>query len=367
MASVPSISNVKYRYSSIAMAEHPWITGSLMEDDCWRLEERGDPITSLSLSDKQCPDFVTLIGGTCKSKLLRELVAYAPTPHHEVHLCAEPRSYRGDTPRIFIDCGLHRERPRSARQSDLEISPRRYWKISWAKQQGYSNNIAHLFYSRVLAPLSSVVCYFAPDLGGLRGVAKLIAHQLISGSPNRLQSEALPRALVVVDTSSYVFDACVEETRLLDEISSALQESGRPSKLEDVWPDLLSHFHNIRVLGLQKDASPELRSRILRRRIASVSASVQSGRRNSQTLFAAHHSFNFFGMLIDNFCDGQNSFDFIKSSRAVGFSLRDFPVHLKDLFDTMPSEAWLWHTVTSLVASTLFLASYPPGSHCEQF
>lgn len=351
------------------MAGHPWIATSLVEGDCWRLEEWTDAFSSLSLSDAQSPDLISMIGGSAKSKLLRELITTTVAlpsqlgPHNKVHLWADPRSHRGDTPRIFVDCELHRERPPMAQQHRPAKAPQRYRDISWTGQHGHAE-IAHILYNRVIAPLSSVVCYFASDLGGLRGVAKLFADQLISDLPsNRPRPDALPRALVVVDTSSHIFDSWEAETRLYREIDTTLRDSDHdPCNL---MPRLLDHFREVRVLGLYKDSSPELRSKVLQRRIASVSASVQSTRRLSRTLFTARHAFPFLSMLIDNFCDGRERFDYIKFSRAAGYCVEDFPTHLRELLNTMPSEAWLWHTVAPLVASALLLASYPPGSHCK--
>ncbi|KAF4314060.1 hypothetical protein GTA08_BOTSDO01542 [Botryosphaeria dothidea] len=188
------------------MADHPWIAISLFEGDRWRVEEWTSAFPSLSLSDTQSPELIAMIGGSAKSKLLRELIATHAVsqlgPHSTVHLWAEPRSYQWDTPRIFLDCELHRERLSMTQQHHAKKLPKRHRDISWAGQYGHAE-IAHILYNRVLAPLSSVVCYFASDLGGLRGVAKLLAQLLIFDMPgNRLRPDALPRALIVVDTSS---------------------------------------------------------------------------------------------------------------------------------------------------------------------
>lgn len=342
------------------MAGPAWVTISLVDDECWRLEERGEAFSALSLTDTQTPDFITLIGGSAKARLLRELTVFASAGCGHVSLIPEPRSCRSDAPRIFVDCELHR--PQSMPQQLARGTPRYSRDITWGRQCGQTE-IARIFYDSVLAPLSSVVCYFAADLGGLRGVAKLIAEQLASGLPsNRLQHDALPRVLVVVDTTTCGFDAWSAEARLQKELETALQDIGKgPNKLSEV----LDHFREIRVLGLHKDSSPELRSKILLRRIASVSTSVQSARRSSRTLFASRHAYALFTKLIDNFCIRQEPFDFIKASRAAGFCAQDFPTHLKHLLDMIPSDVWLWHTVVPLVASALFLASYPPGSHCK--
>lgn len=286
--------------------------------------------------------------------------------HHQINLFVESRSQRGDNPRIFIDCEMHRGQLSLGKQCDaglqLKSGPLRRRQVAWAKDL-QQEQIAHMLYGRVLAPLSSVICYFASDLGGVRGVARLIANQLLSGTLNRLHPEALPRVLVIVETTSYVFDSSIVEARLLEDMAATMAEIGHGSK--DLWPELLTHFHEVRVLGLQKHGSSGSRAKILRRRITAVSSSAHATRRISRSLLSTSHSYAFFGLLLNHFCHKQDLFDFVRSSRASGFSLHYFPMHLKDLLGSVPAEAWLWHTVTPLVASTLFFASYPSGSHCK--
>lgn len=350
------------------MSGIPWIATSVTENSRWRLVENAGALHALSLSKAQSPDFVTLVGGHTKARLLQQLVTSPPQyplgTHGQVQLRAESRSCRGDMPRIFIDCEAHLDHP-STQLTEVELGPQYHREIAWASHQEQTvPDVAHKLYARVLAPLSSVICYFASDLGGLRGVARLIADQLVSGPPQRRQSEAITRALVVVDTSSAAFDASVAEARLLGDVGAALHELARDPR--DLWPTLLTRFRELRVLGLQKHDSPEVRSKILRRRIVAISGSTHADRRASRTLLSAGHSIAFFDRSIENFCAGDELFDFIKSSRPVGFSLKEFPMHLRELLNVMPSQAWLWHTIAPLIASTLFLATYPPESHCEQ-
>lgn len=148
------------------------------------------------------------------------------------------------------------------------------------------------------------------------------------------------------------------------------QESGHTTLEKDSGPsrltsDVLDHFREIRVLGLHKDISPELRSKLLRRCIASVSTSVQSARRASRMLFTTRHARAFLEMLVEDFCNGQEKFDYIIASRTAGFSTQDLLNHVQQLLGIVPSDGWLWHTATPLLASALLLASYPPGSHCK--
>ncbi|KAL1629898.1 hypothetical protein SLS56_005168 [Neofusicoccum ribis] len=318
------------------MSGIPWIATSLTKSGRWRLVDNAGALHSLSLSKAQTPDFVTLVGGHSKARLLQQLVAAPPlTPlgtHGQVHLRTEPRSCRSDIPRIFIDCEAHHDQP-STPLAEAQLGPQHHREITWANRPEPSlPAIAHKLYARVLGPLSSVICYFAADLGGLRGVAKLIADQLVSGPPHLLQSEAIPRVLVVVDTSSSAFDASVAEARLLGDVGAALHELSRDPR--DLWPNLLTRFHEVRVLGLQKHDSSEVRAKILRRRIVAISGSAHAARRASRTLLSAGHSVAFFGHLIENFCAGDEPLDFIKASRPLGFSLKELPMHLGELFGT---------------------------------
>ena len=222
--------------------------------------------------------------------------------------------------------------------------------------------LGSLLCDRVLSPFSDVICYFVMDLGGLRGVSKLMAWQAVESPSSDLP--VLPRILLVFDTSSPTFDENIAESRSLPLITETMQNFKQYSKAEDVDIDLKAHFHSIRVLGLNSSMSLAKRSCAFRKRILSMSEEACVSRQSTRVKFRFEHFKALSSLALEHFCSTITApFSFIQAARPCGFSNEGFSACLRDLIEHMPSQAWLWHFVAPLVASALILSSYPPGSH----
>ena len=107
---------------------------------------------------------------------------------------------------------------------------------------------------------------------------------------------------------------------------------------------------------------------LLASQILTILSYDADARMSDGALFRYKHLYALQGKLFDHFSSGTScSFSFVLSSRPAAQSLNDFPCHLREVFALVPSEAWLWHFVSPLVASAIVLASYPPGSHGKRF
>lgn len=347
----------------------PWLAVGGAEED-FSIKEYTQAFPALGLSDSQLPSLITLIGGQTKSRYLRQLIDGSPvclaTPHRKVHLWNDPKTRKETMPKIYIDCELHNDRQDAGRCPSV-TAPHLNRRARWFQPGSQSRKTAILkIYGEVLAPLASVVCYFASDLGGLQRAASMLAEQIVCSKACNVSPAALPQALFIVDTSSPVFDAGIAEVKLLQDVRRAIADIKASSKDEDAWSEILDHFAEIRVLALKKSDSPIFRAKLLRNRLTSICQSVLTARRSSRMLFAYSHLQAFSRLLLDYSCSKKGAaFDFIRASRPSEFSVKDLHSHLKELFDIMPSQAWLWHTICPLVGSALFLASYTPGSHCK--
>ncbi|KAH7065101.1 acyl transferase/acyl hydrolase/lysophospholipase [Macrophomina phaseolina] len=335
----------------------PWLSVNCSEDS-FGIKEYTQAFPSLGLSDTHYPALITLIGGHTKSRYLRQLIDASPaclaSPHHQVNLWNDPKSRKEATPKIYIDCELHAEKQESGRCSSTH-APHRQRTARWYQPGPHS---------RQTAVYKVYVCYFVSDLGGLQRAARVLAEQIVASTACGISPAALPQALFIVDTSSPVFDAGVAEVKLLQDIRRAIADIQVPSKDEDAWSEILEHFTEVRVLALKRSESPAIRAKLLRNRISSICQSVSAARRASRMLLSYRHIQAFFGLLLDHSCAEKDlAFDYIKASRPFGFCSRDLHIHLKELLEIIPSQAWLWHTICPLVGSALFLTSYPPGSH----
>jgi len=105
----------------------------------------------------------------------------------------------------------------------------------------------------VLSLFSNIVCYFVTDLGGLRGVSKLMAWQVVESPSSDLP--VLPCILLVFDTSSSIFNKNIAESKSLALITEIMQNFKQYSKAEDINIDLKAYFYSICVFGLNLSMS----------------------------------------------------------------------------------------------------------------
>jgi len=312
---------------------------------------------------------VTFVGRKEKASTLRQLLGGPASdcplePHGQVWLWSDPKTRQDESPLVFIDCEVHNYSASHWQACDDrgQVISR---KIDWLQPGGRcSKALGMQLTNAVLAPFSNAVCYFAPDLGGLRGVSRVIAGQLLANPKHNLPRAVSPCILVLLNTSSATFDASIAETRLHNMIQremTGLKNEAREDKME---ADVDSSVRNVRVVGLSTRLDDGARSAALRRRLQSISREAQRARSSSRLRFRFDHFRALSSSLLDHFCfEPSRPFSFIEASRPRAFTTREFPTHLHELMERMPSQAWLWHAVAPLVSSALALASYPPGAH----
>ena len=110
-----------------------------------------------------------------------------------------------------------------------------------------------LLYNWVLSPFSNIVYYFITDLGGLRGVFKLIAWQVVKSLSSNLS--VLPYILLVFNTSLSTFNKNIAELKSLTLITKIMQNFKQYNKAEDINIDLKAYFYSICVLRLNLSIS----------------------------------------------------------------------------------------------------------------
>ena len=113
--------------------------------------------------------------------------------------------------------------------------------------------LGSLLCDRVLLLFSDVVCYFVTDLGGLRGVSKLMAWQAVKSPSSDLP--VLLCILLVFDTSLFTFDENIAELKALALITEIMQNFKQYSKAKDINIDLKAHFYSIYVFRLNLSIS----------------------------------------------------------------------------------------------------------------
>ena len=353
----------------MALAEVPWLCFLPKTDTCV-LHEETKAFSALKIRRQQRPIFVTTIGKRSKRRVLDVPIPacdIAPRrSRHCVSFLQDAQSCDDEHPLVLLDCET--DTPSATIQpSDVPATKAR--NISW-----FNSNIRHpktadlkkSLCNAVFAPFSHVVCYFAKDLGGVRGIAYMLAEYATTARACDLPSAAQPRALVVFETNSSSFDPGLVETNLLNRIKDNMVTRKHYSEPVQslVQADIDACFSSISVLGLRRD-QPHNTGRF-HKRLHSLVEDAHRARQFSKAIFSFPHFQALSGLALDNFClEKLSIFSFISASRPYDLSYTDFQGHLCEFINTIPCEAWLWHLVCPIVASALLLATYPPGSHRE--
>jgi hypothetical protein len=342
------------------MERHPWITLKASLD--------GNVFTKFNQSlfppafgDDLRPYYITIVGRKSKAKLLQHIYAAAgpKCAHNQVCLWSSSRFHTGQTAVVVIDCEL--AHASAVLASNKPAGTADSWLFqSDTADSTTSTNFGAILCDRVLAPFSSVVCYFVSNLGGQKAVAHLLASQAVSRPASDLS--ALPRILLVVETSSDTFDEILAESRALTLLSQAMQTLKEYSGLDAVQVDIYSHFKDIKILGLKSCMTASKRASALKKRLLTMSRQPIGS--HSAEHFSIRHFKALSKQALGHLCLKRDvPFSFVDTSRPHGFSSEGFESCLRDCLDQMPSQAWLWHFVAPLVASALLLSLYPPKSH----
>jgi hypothetical protein len=312
------------------------------------------------------PSLVTLIGRQRKARLLSQMLSrppYPPSPklHGQVCLIPDPMSAKDDVPIVYIDCELQHTSglgPHLSSKSSTTMS------VDWLNgDEDTVDKLSDIFVSNVLVPISNVVCYFAADFQGIQGIASLLARQGTRPTPHTLPRAALPHVLVVVETESKLFDPIIAQKKLHASIIATMGDSTQHMEVDKAEEDFQSKFNSVQILGLQKTDNDKERIFALHRRLTSLAQEAHWGRRSSGYLFKGYHIDAFADRILSTFCRDKSLFNFLRVSRPKDFIHRDLQTHLDELLRICPSQTWLWSIVIPLVASSILLANYPPGSH----
>ena len=202
------------------MADSTWI--SLKYSDFGSsVEEFDEELTSLIERPLvQIPSLITLVGKSEKSLFLQELGCPNRTnerllhPHGHVRVWGDSETRRDYNPLIYFDCEVQNKKTSNNLHMYKRVGSIRTIVSTQAQQASSYRQIGNLLCSRVLSPISFVICYFVKDCGGLQGVARFIAENASEKSTSDLPQSTLPCVIVVTDTQSQNFSPKVTEGKL---------------------------------------------------------------------------------------------------------------------------------------------------------
>jgi hypothetical protein len=241
------------------------------------------------------------------------------------------------------------------------------------------NTLAHMVYLRMLSPFTTIICYFADDLGGTRAVAKILASWITGSScgPSDLPASTFPRVVIFKSDDRASFN---EERATLDFVEElaveahsrngmAQRSNGQPDKRLDA--ELRRRFGGLHVLSLPKfpptgnqaDLQKDGVWDAIRERILQSSQRIQGRRRKAQVAFSADHFKAFLHLSCQHFArDAVIPFSFMEASRLANPVPRDFPYHIASFLEGIKPHL-VKPFATPLIASALTLDSFPPEMH----
>jgi hypothetical protein len=117
---------------------------------------------------------IMFVGGKLKTLSIGTLFSIeSKGSHNRVYLRSVP-----ERELLIVDCELHHIkmfREAKSLPGIIDQSP-----IRWHWNVLDTNGLSDLIYSRMISPFYTIICFFADDLGGTRGVAKRLASWILT-------------------------------------------------------------------------------------------------------------------------------------------------------------------------------------------
>lgn len=333
------------------------------------VSEYNNAFDGLNLLPSSYPSLTMMIGKKTKSDLLDRLAGRGirgtiPRLHGQVYLHTD-KSSKTDAPTVYVDYELQSwDHAQPNELSGVGLSQKHTIDLFAQTEEAWSRRrIGNLISGRGIAPLCDTLCYFSMDLGGIRAVAASLAEHICQKPSAEIPFAALPRVLVVVDTTARNFDPHTTEARILA-LMEEIWRRRSPDACDSFSTTLRAHYYDVRVIGLGKRTKPQQKCVQLRKRLLCIKREVHLSRVISGLRYKRDHIFVFASKLVESATSLHGEpFSFIATSRPSRFCLSELASHLQDLISLIPSEIWLCHLVVPLLSSSLILATYPPNSH----
>lgn len=335
------------------MAPRPWLSTTLVDGKfhLWS-HEQALQITN-DTSPNSFPSIISFVGHTAKSVQLAGLLGYVkPFARHGQVRVLETCRHSSTHPLIYLDCEL-------AVGSSARFYP------SEEKCVRYTIDPTVDFQDRLVAniitPLSSVICYFATDFNGLKGIGSMLARQALLQQCHDTPTAVLPHVLVVTSTKSKEYDSTTSQSQLREMVIKEMVVFNPKLSVRAAERAVDNKFRGIHIMGLRKGHTSQTPN--LGQRLADLCQESYWSRRMNGFLFNMRHTAAFADRIVHVFCSSKTTFSFLRQSRCKGFDCSQLETHLSEILSLISDATWLWSVVIPLVASAYCLASYPDGSH----
>ena len=210
-----------------------------------------------------------------------------------------------------------------------------------------------MLYTRLVLLLSDVICVFADDLGGPAQAAKYLKRWIKLGNTSTVSKKVRSRIVFVVshDAESFFED-------IVDSYDSSVQfDQGDDIRCEEIFQSVSWMRMPSAQLFLMA-AYRGLKDILLAQIDLSRGARIET-----RLMFSAVHLRTFYTLAVRTLHHGDNTFDFLESSRSSNKIGPDYRQHLQEFlklgFDLYMSR----NDLSEFVASSILMDAYPSRMH----
>ena len=330
---------------------------ALLESDKLRtlLEKVTDP-------DEVHPIFNLFIGGRTKSIALekvfnikRRRIFKSKQFAGDISVHLAPDSELSSVPVLVADGSFHSTGFRYHSSDHVCHDTKR-----WLLKDGGSycpETLEQLIFSRLLAPFTDVVCFFASDLGGFPVVAQHLAGWIHGNTVATPQFAVKPTVIIVTDKMPPTVQ---REREARKAFLWLLKEHHVNDPFDTISGLEIVAVHPPRTFG----SSPNWKR--LKNRLLRASHDAQKQRRETRTLYSMTHLVAFTEAACSHFAESTTKpFDFIQASRVQSSAASDLKTHLVNLIGHCATPQELVDFAGPLIASSFLFDSYPPDCHCK--
>lgn len=296
----------------------------------------------------QFPQIILFVGADSKNDAIDNLFpnhgAARKRPSHGLNdLYIDPSRARQRNPVFFVDCSP--EAPVPIRSKGPKDHERASFDTAW---QMTTEEQKQIVLTRVMFPFVDIIAVFADDFSGLDAVFSLLQRWTPGDAATTVPRKARPRICVIV-TSPSTWDGLVQQRAF----NARLREL-RVSR----------HFSSIRLICLPHgNTGKQYLRRILLQNELGI---ARQNRQLERVFFAAPHLSFFFTRAVAHVARSVHEpFDFVCASRIYRPLPAGFGEQVSRFLRLAHENNFPDDVTVAVVASSLVLDAFPPGSHRE--
>ena len=319
--------------------KHPsWlnVTGGSSKERSLLISNRLSALMYEALDPTQTASIMTFIGGTSKDRLLKEVISPG-TPEAAASLCnlhVAKATGRRNPPVLLANCLLPTD-PRLGHQQHFTTA--RCHRVVRKTIPEDRKNILVSILSRILGPLSDILCLSSQDFGGFQGVIEFLKLWTVGGRGSSSLSIA-PSLVIIIEGDQLhpQWDPAVERMFL----------KGIPG-----CADLFDTLNVLRVpTGYHQ----------LMKHLGPIFEKKRTARKMGNCLFSILHLSAFFNEACSHWIQKPHSpFDFIQATRILSPVPSDPSEHFNRALSLLGRDVGL-----ELIASSLLVDNLSPRMHC---